>query len=440
VSAPTPDWIGIPEATERMLAAVRPLPVERVALADALGRVIAETVAAPVDQPPWDNAAMDGFAVRADDVAGASRERPVELEVIEEIAAGAFPARALGTGQAARIMTGAPVPREADGVIRLEHTDAWHAGDGVRTRVRVFDDGDAGRNIRRRGEDVRAGDAVLVPGSPVRPAEAGVLAMLGRGDVVVHRRPQVAILSNGDELVDLDRFDDVRAGRRIINSNGYALHAALLAAGCEPVPLGIATDDRASIAERIAAAAGADALITSAGAAVGDHDLMKAVLQELGFRLDFWRVQIRPGSPFSFGMLDGMPVFGLPGNPVSVLVTFHVLVAPVLRRLQGRSAVHPATIRVTAAERMRSPAGLVRFLRARLEPDGAGGWRARLTGPQGSGLLTSMSGADALVMIPLDVDTVAEGEELVALPLPAMDDARPTPLPAGPRPHRVERA
>jgi molybdopterin molybdotransferase len=439
VSAPPPaDWIGIAEATERMLSAVRPLPAERVALADALGRVLAETVTAPVDQPPWDNAAMDGFAVRAADVAGASRGRPIELEVVEEIAAGAFPTRGLGPGQAARIMTGAPVPADADGVVRLEHTDAWDGDGGVRTRVRVFDDADAARNIRRRGEDVRAGADVLVPGLPVRPAEAGVLAMLGRADVAVHRRPRVAILSNGDELVDLDRFDDVVAGRRIVNSNGYALHAALLAAGCEPVQLGIAADDRASIGERIAAAAGADALITSAGAAVGDHDLVKAALQALGFRLDFWRVKIRPGSPFSFGTLGGMPVFGLPGNPVSVLVTFQVLVAPVLRRLQGRSAVHPVTIRVTAAERIRSPAGLVRFLRARLEPDGAGGWLARLTGPQGSGLLTSLSGADALLMIPLDVDTVAAGEELVALPLPAMDDARHTPIPAGPRPQPVE--
>jgi molybdopterin molybdotransferase len=422
------DWITIAEATSRMLAAVDVLDGERVGVLDALGRVLARDVGSAVDHPPWDNSAMDGFAVRTEDVHGATRDRPALLEVVEEVAAGGFPSRAVGAGEAIRIMTGAPVPKGAGGVVRLEHTDVWEeGGGGAGSQVRVFDDADGARNIRQRGEDLRVGDRVLEAGRSIRSADIGVLALAGQAEVEVRRRPRVAILSNGNELVDLDRFDEARAGRRIVNSNGYALHAAVRAAGCEPVPLGIAADDAADIRRRIEAARGLDALITSAGAAVGDHDLVKQSLEELDFRLAFWRVKIRPGSPFSFGTLDGMPVFGLPGNPVSVLVTFHVLVAPVLRRMQGRMDVHPVTLRVRAGESIRSPQGLVRFLRARLVPDAGGGLHAHLTGPQGSGILTSMSAADALLVIPLDVSEVAEGTELLAVPLPPLDEGRREP-------------
>jgi len=415
------DWLTAHDALERILATLRPLPPERVALPDALGRVLAETVVSPIDQPSWTNSGMDGYACRARDVAGASGASPRVLRVIEEVPAGAFPTRAIAAGEAVRLMTGAPVPDGADSVVRLEHTEP--RGTGL---IAVLRDHDAGRNLRARGEDLRAGEAVLEPGHVLRPAEIGVLASVGRAEVAVNRRARVAILSNGDELVDLDAFDEVLAGRRIVTSNSYSLAAAVGAAGGEPVVLGIARDTRESLREHLARAAGADALVTTAGASVGDHDLMKEVLEELGYRIDFWRVKVQPGSPFSFGQLGGaapVPVFGLPGNPVSALVTFELFVHPALRKLHGRRAVYPATIRVRAAERIESRGGLMRFLRATLSPDGAGGWLARLTGPQGSGILTSVARADALLVVPLETEVVEPGTELLALPLRDADAA-----------------
>ncbi len=415
------DWLTVGDAVDRILAAVRPLPAEVVSITDCLGRVLAETVHSPLDQPPWDNSAMDGYAVRASDI----RNVPVVLDVVESIAAGEFPALAVGKGQATRIMTGAPLPAGADCVVRVEHTRVRDDG-----RVEVFDGSDAGRNVRVRGEDTRAGDVVMEAGRWLRPGEVGVLAAVGRARVAVHRRPRVAILSTGDELVDLDRFDEVMAGRRIANSNSYALAAAVLAAGGEPRLLGIARDDAADLREHIEAGLLADALITSAGASVGDHDVVKDVLEELGFGIDFWRVRMRPGSPASFGTLprsgrDPLPVFGLPGNPVSVLVTYEVLVRPALRRMQGRQAVHSRTMHVRAAEPIGSKAGLIQYLRVRLEPPSDGGPPlARLTGPQGSGLLTSMAKADALLVVPEQSEAMQPGEEAVAIPLDSGDEAQ----------------
>ncbi|HEX7048975.1 MAG TPA: gephyrin-like molybdotransferase Glp [Longimicrobiales bacterium] len=466
-----PDWLGVGDALERILAAVRPVAAETVPLGEALGRTLAAPVATPVDHPPWDNSAMDGFAVRAADVRDASRAAPVTLAVVDDIAAGRFPARPIGPGEAARIMTGAPVPEGADSVVRIEHTDAWapanadarertaragraepaadapsagatperaDAGGGGRgaggapSHVRIFHDDDALHNVRRRGEDLRAGTVVLEPGRVLRAAEIGVLAAVGRASVRVYRRPRIAILSNGDELVDLEDFDEVRAGRRIVNSNGYALAAAVRSAGCEPVPLGIARDDDDDLRRHLERATGADALVTTAGASVGAHDRVKDVLEAMGFTLDFWRVRMRPGSPFSFGWLDRLPVFGLPGNPVSALVTFEVLVRPALRRMLGRRAVHNPTITVSAAEPIPGADRSTHFPRARIEPDGAGGVRARLTGPQGSGILTSMAEADALLVVPAGVATVPAGQSVTAIPLPALDPAQPNPAqPAG---------
>jgi len=286
-----PDFLPVPEALDRILAAVGPLSTERVPLLDAVGRTLAEAIRSPIDQPPWDNSAMDGFAVRAADVEGVSEARPASLRVVDDVPAGAFPTRPIGPGEATRIMTGAPVPEGADSVVRIEHTDQWQqretAGGVVGRTIQVFSDNDAGRNIRGRGEDLRRGEEVLRAGLALRAPEIGVLATVGCGDVPVHRRPKVAILSTGDELVDLDRYTEVLAGRRIVNSNSYALAAAVMATGCDPVLLGIARDDEASLLDRIEAARGADVLITTAGASVGEHDLVKEVLDQLGFSLAF---------------------------------------------------------------------------------------------------------------------------------------------------------
>ena len=410
------DWLGVPEALERILAACTPTAVEAVSLGSAAHRVIAESVHAPIAHPPWTNSAMDGFAVRADDVRGASADAPVRLRVIENVPAGGFPARVVEPGTATRVMTGAPIPDGADGVIRIEHTSAWQSG-GEPSEIEVLRDDDAGRNVRRRGEDYEVGDALLAQGDLLTPARIGLLASIGMSSVRVHARPRVATLSTGDELAGPDAFAEVQAGRRIADSNSPALAAAIEGAGGSALSLGIARDDLADIATRLERARDADVLLTTAGASVGDHDLVKDALERAGFTLDFWRVRMRPGSPVSFGRLGRTLVFGLPGNPVSALVTFHVLVAPAIRALLGRRDVHSPVQRVLLPDAVPTKAGLAHFLRVGLDTGGADLPYARLTGPQGSGILTSVSRADALLVIPEDLNGLPAGAMADALPL-----------------------
>ncbi len=418
------DWIEIHDAMQRVVDALDPLGSERVPLTQAQQRVLAEEVVSPIDQPPWDNSAMDGYAVLTSDVRSANPETPVRLRVLEHVPAGGFPTIPVAAGEATRIMTGAPLPQGADCVIRIEHTE--RAGENVLIQNAM----DAGRNVRFRGEDMRAGDVVLRPGCLLRPGEIGLLATVGKSDLLVGRRPNVAILSTGDELADLADFAEVIAGRKIANSNAYALAAGVTATGGVPHVLGIAKDDRDSLNEHLERALGADALITTAGASVGDHDLVKDVLEERGFTADFWRVRMRPGSPFSFGFLNAgerpMPVFGLPGNPVSALVTFEIFVRPALRRLQGRRDLFSPTQRVRVAEDTPSRSGLAHFLRVRLETSADGVVQARLTGAQGSGIITSMAYADALLIVPEDRDGLNAGEEAWAIRLAPGDEAQHT--------------
>jgi molybdopterin molybdotransferase len=298
-----PDWLSVDKAREIILSRVDELDRELVRLSVALGRVLAADVESAVTHPAWDNSAMDGFAVLSRDVARASPAKPVILKVIDEVPAGAFPTRAVGPGEAVRVMTGAAVPTGADGVTRLEYTEPGPEPD----TVKVIDGSDAGRNIRRRGEDLKVGARPLKAGTLLRPAEIGVLAMLGQPSAPVYRQPKVGILATGNELADFDELDEVHAGRRIMNSNSYALAAQVQEVGGEPVMLGIARDDPASLGTRLESAVGNDVLITSAGLAVGDHDYVKEVLDNLGLEFLFYRVKMRPGSPFTFGMLGAMP-------------------------------------------------------------------------------------------------------------------------------------
>lgn len=410
------DWISAAEAERTILERVTapaPLGTEQVGLVDALGRVLAGDVTSSVAHPGWDNSAMDGYAVRSADIRGASRERPVRLRVVEDVPAGAFPSRAVGLNEAIKVMTGSPIPEGADGVTRLEFT---RPGADPNT-ILVVSDADAGRNVRRKGEDIAPGQIVARAGTRLRPAEIGVLASVGAARVRVYRRPRVAVLATGDELADFDAVDAVRAGRKIMNSNSYALGALLVEAGCVPVLLGIARDTRESTREHLRRGLDCDALITTAGVAVGERDYVKEVLEEMGFRPDFWRVRIRPGSPLTFGLLQGRPVFALPGNPVSAMVTFEVFVRPALDRMQRVSDPRRPRIAVRPAEPIRVKPGLRHFLRCRLEPHADGIPRARLTGPQGSGILTSMSAADALLIVPETVDTLDPGDLAEAIPL-----------------------
>lgn len=403
--------LPVVDASERILAGIDALGSERVALLDALGRVLASPVVSPVTIPAWDNSAMDGYAVRADDVSGASEERPVTLEVLETVAAGAFPARPVVAGSATRIMTGAPVPEGADSVVRVEDTD------GGSVRVTITSARDARRNIRHRGEDIESGTVVLRRGAPIGAAQIGLLASVGAASVDVHRRPRVAFLATGDEVVDLDRFGEALDGRKIVTSNSYTLHAMIRTAGGVPLNLGIARDDPAELRARIESAAGCDLLITSAGISAGEYDYIRTVLSELGVRLDVWKVRMRPGAPLGFGRLGTMPWIGLPGNPVSTMVTFELFVRPMLRRMLGHERIFRKPVPVTLAEPVKTGAPLTHFLRALVSADEDGGLTARLTGPQGSGILTSMALANALLIVPHDRQHVDAGERLSAIPL-----------------------
>ena len=402
------------DASAHMLRGARPLAAERVALGDALGRVLAEDVGSEVWLPPWDNSSMDGFAVRAEDVRGATAEKPLALRVLETVAAGQRATRQVGPGEAIRIMTGAPVPHGADSVIRVEDTDR---GADV---VQVRDDRDARRNVRPRGEDVRAGSRVFEAGTLLGAAQIGVLSSIGAATSMVYRRPRVASLATGDELVPLDRFDRVRAGERIVSSNSYSLEAAVRAAGGEPMSLGIAPDDPEGLARCLRAAdARCDMIVTSGGVSVGDYDYTRNVVATLGGTLSLWRVRMRPGAPVGFGTLFGVPWLGLPGNPVSALVTFELFARPLLRALGGHRKPHRRAIPVALAEPVTLGAPLTHFMRVVLEDatTAHGLPRARLTGAQSSGMLTAMGAAAALLVVPPEPAEQAAGAVLRAIPL-----------------------
>ncbi len=396
------------EASARILADVRPLETERVPLRDVLGRVLAEDVSSPTDLPPWDNSSMDGYAVRAADVSQVGETRSVTLPVLETVRAGQHPSKSVAPGTAIRVMTGAPVPSGADTVIRVEDTDG-----GV-DRVTITDARDAGRNVRPRGEDLSAGMIALRAGTLIGAAHVGVLASIGYASVPVHRRPRVAVLASGDELVDVDGFDAVLRGERIVSSNSYTIIAAARALGAEIVDLGIVGDEPAAYQAKIEEAYGCDLLITSGGVSVGAFDFTKDVLRALGAELHLWRVRMRPGAPLGFGTLRGMPWLGLPGNPVSTMVTFELFARPLIRRQRGEAKIFRRTIEVRVRDELSIAAPLTHFMRAIVEWDSEGAI-ARLTGPQGSGLLTSMARANALLIVPPERQIVRAGETLRAM-------------------------
>jgi len=396
------------EAARLILEHVAPLPAARRPLREALDLVLAEDVASPIDLPGWDNSAMDGYAARAADVATASPERKVTLAVIETVPAGRFPTRPLGPGQATRIFTGAPLPTGADTVVRQEDTEA---ADG--SSVTVVAGRDARKNVRYRGEDIRQGAVVLTAGTALGPAQLGVLASIAHGRPLVHPPPRVAFLGSGDEIVDLDRSDEILAGQKIATSNSYTLLGMIRRAGGVPLDLGVARDTKESLREHLAAAKDADLLVTTAGVSVGEHDFVRDVLTELGCDMKLWRIRMRPGAPLGFGLLGGKPWIGLPGNPVSTMVTFELFVRPAIRRMLGHPLPFRRTVAVCVGESITLGPKLRHFLRAVVTPD----LTARLTGPQGSGILTSMARANALLIVPEDRATVAAGETLAALVL-----------------------
>lgn len=396
------------DASARILDHVERLTTERVPLSAALGFVLAEKVVAPLSLPPWANASMDGYAVRADDMISA----PTRLRVVAEVPAGAMPPTGIQRGEAMKIMTGAPVPDGADSVIRVEDTDRGEQSVEIRNLR------DAKRNIRPRGEDYREGEALGNMGDVVTPALIGVLASAGAAHVTIYRQPTVGIVSSGDELVMLKGFDAVLAGQRIVSSNSYSLPALVREAGALPRDMGIAVDDPQALRERIEAARGCDLLVTTGGISVGDRDYTRAVLEDLGADIKFWRVRIRPGGPLAFGVVDERPWIGLAGNPVSAMVTFELYVKPAILKMCGHTNIFPLPVRVTLDEPVTVSGDLTHFLRVVLTPRN-GRMHARLTGTQSSGALTSMARANAFLIVPEGRREYQTGEELNAIPLGA---------------------
>jgi molybdopterin molybdotransferase len=342
---------------------------------------------------------MDGYAVRSTDVAGASPERPVRLRVLETVAAGMLPARVVETGTATRIMTGAAMPEGADAVVPVENTAV--EDDVVEVRVLVR----PGEAVRGAGEDLRAGAAVFQPGRLLRPADIGVLASLGTTMLRVVRRPRVAILATGDELVDIGQ---PQGPGQIVNSNEYALAAAVEEAGGEPIRLGIVRDRREDLSRAFQEAFTADLVLSTGGVSMGTFDYVRALLRDLGYQERFWKVAQKPGKPLTFGLRDGTPAFGLPGNPVSALVCFYIYVLPAMRTMAGMTEVHLPRTAATLAEPLIKKAGLTEFVRCILEgpPHDR---RARSTGTQSSGVLSSVSTGHGLIVTPQDAAVVEKG-------------------------------
>jgi molybdopterin molybdotransferase len=411
--------ISVEEALERILSFFERLAPEEQPLLDALGQVLAEDVASPIDIPPLDNTAMDGYAVRAADTSGASEASPVRLRVIGELAAGYLFDGEVTPGTAVRIMTGAPIPRGADAVVPFEETDetATHTfGAFAKSSddVGVLKAALPGANIRHAGEDVARGAAILGEGAVLGPAQIGVLASLGKATVRVYRRPVVAILSTGDELLELGQPHEPG---KIYDSNAYSVSAMVLEAGGVPRRLGIASDTVEALTAKLRAGLDTDMLITSAGVSRGDYDVVKDVLAKEG-QVDFWTVRMRPGKPLAFGAFPSgdrrVPHIGLPGNPVSSMVTFELFGRAAIYRMLGKRNWHRPRVRAIAEERIENPDARRVYARAILsQRDGR--YYAALTGPQGSGILTSMALANALAICPEDVPSIEPGQEVDCL-------------------------
>lgn len=397
----------------------RTTPIVAVALTDALGHALASPVTSPVALPPWDNSGMDGYAVRRADVMGAHAGAPRVLGVIGTSVAGSEPTQlpVLTNGHAVRIMTGAPIPPGADAVIRVEDTEA-----STDASVRILNDRDAqGRgNIRPRGEDVQPGVPLFAAGTSIRSAHLGLLASIGYAQVSVHRAPRVTVLSSGDELVTVEQFDQVLAGSRIVSSSSYALPALLRSAGAEVTMAPLVSDTLETMVQAMdaALAGGCDLLVTTGGVSVGAHDYTRDALAALGGVQQFWRARIRPGGPIGTGMVRDIPWIGLPGNPVSTLVTGMLFAWPLLRQLGGHERTCHVKLPVRMTNAAETPAALTHFLRAQLAVGHDGQLEATITGAQGSNLQQSMALADALIEVPESVARVEVGMTLSALMIP----------------------
>ncbi|MGE0684770.1 MAG: gephyrin-like molybdotransferase Glp [Candidatus Binatia bacterium] len=391
--------ISVHDALMTILETVAPLAGERVSLLQAVGRVLAEEIRSAREVPPFANSAMDGYAVRWEDICDADPDVPVHLDILEVIQAGAVPQYAVTTGTASKIMTGAVMPHGADTVIRVEDTEEHDGRVWIKRQERV------GSHIRESGEDIHPGQKVLEKGRVLRPADIGLLASVGRSFVLVHQRPRVAILSTGNELVEVDQT--LHPGQ-IVNSNAYTLAAAVQEAGGVPVPLQIAQDTLEEIRAALNEAVRHDVVLSTGGVSVGDFDFVKAAMDELGIHRLFWQVAQKPGKPLTFGLLRERPYFGLPGNPVSALVCFYLYVRPALAKMTGHEKPFLPVVSATIGEDIPKAKGLTEFVRCRLVSS-KGQYEVHSTGSQSSGVLSSLSLGEGLVIGPAELPLLPKG-------------------------------
>ena len=412
------DMLSVEEAYRQIMACFTPLEAEEKPILECLGQTLAADVLSPLALPPLANSGMDGYAVRRDDIAGASEEAPINLRVIGLVAAGQVSDQTVEPGTAIRIMTGAPVPAGADTVVPFEETDEIQRRNSGRslTDIDIQADLPFGCNVRPAGEDVQPGMLVLEAGTVIRPSEVGVMASLGLQRARVIRRPLVSVLSTGDELASLG---EQLGGGQIYDSNGFSVAASVMAAGGVPRVLGIARDNLEDMHRKLEEAAESDLLVTSAGVSKGDYDVVKDVLTERG-DINFWSVRMRPAKPLAFGMLHGdpvngtgrpLPMMGLPGNPVSAMVAFEMFARPAIRAMLGRKLLARPVVEGTLTAPIYNTDGRRVYARVEVEKrDGA--YYANPTGPQGSNILTSMSRANALAICPEDLPTKSAGERV----------------------------
>jgi molybdopterin molybdotransferase len=402
--------LSVQEARKRILAQFRPVEALPLAIDRVSGRVLAQDVTAGIDLPAFDNSSVDGFAVKAADVEGAGPASPRSLKVITDIPAGSNPAITLQSGQAARIMTGAPLPAGADAVVMVEDTDfkTRDAGSPTPPHVAVFRPVPPNASVRRRGDDLHAGEVVLRAGQLLRAQEIGLLAMLGIPEVTAYRQPRLALLSSGDELIEVSAR---LVPGKVRDANSYTLATLAEGSGAEIIRLGVAADRPEDIRARLdrAVASQVDAIVSSAGVSVGAFDYVKSVVEE-GGKLEFWQVNMRPGKPLAFGQYRGIPFFGLPGNPVSAFVGYLVYVRPALERLSGKSESHDFHLTARLAESVESD-GRESYLRATVFQEN-GELMTRLTGHQGSGNIFSLVQANALLIVPSGVKSLPANSDV----------------------------
>jgi molybdopterin molybdotransferase len=399
--------IPIDEALDYILNHITRGPEALVRVRDALGLVLARDVRATSAIPPFTNSAMDGYAVRSADTRGAASHRPVTLGITEVVPAGTWPSKTVRAGTAAKIMTGAAMPRGADAVLIVEHAE--ERGNNVICRGAVA----PGENVRRAGEDVRQGERILVRGKVIRPQEMGMLAAAGMTRVRVYARPRVAVLATGSELVAPHR---IPGPGQVRNCNNLSLAGLLRKYGAAPVDLGIVRDEPRALQRKMLAASRYDMIIASGGVSVGEYDLARRVLARIGAAVKVWQVRVKPGKPLAFGLIRGKPFFGLPGNPVSVMVSFEYFVRPAILTMMGRVRLGKPHITAELEREITTSGDRVNLVRARVRRR-AGRYYARATGPQGSGILASMVAADGLIVIPAGRTSVRAGEKVSVMML-----------------------